>query len=126
MYKRQPVSNAEFVATVSQERNRSFNTAVGVTPVSDRNTIPACVYGAQSVTDGQADRLRLLEPMEVADRLIPSNAVVVGAAQIPGERLAIEITSLEHDGTVIPVELEAVSYTHLDVYKRQVNNCAPV
>ena len=102
----QPVSNAEFVATFSQERNRSFNTAVGVTTVSDRNTIPACVYGAQSVTDGQAVRLRLLEPMAVADRIIPRNAVVVGAAKIQGERLAIEITSLEHDGTVIPVELE--------------------
>ena len=102
----QPMSNAEFVASFSQERNRSFNTAVGVTTVSDRNTIPACVYGAQSVTDGQAVRLRLLEPMAVADRIIPRNAVVVGAAKIQGERLAIEITSLEHDGTVIPVELE--------------------
>ena len=102
----QPVSNAEFVASFSQERNRSFNTAVGITTVSDRNTIPACVYGAQSVTDGQTVRLRLLEPMAVADRIIPRNAVVVGAAKIQGERLAIEITSLEHDGTVIPVELE--------------------
>ena len=102
----QPMSNAEFVASFSQERNRSFNTAVGVTTVPDRNTIPACVYGAQSVTDGQAVRLRLLEPMAVADRIIPRNAVVVGAAKIQGERLGIEITSLEHDGTVIPVELE--------------------
>ena len=58
------------------------------------------------MTDGQAVRLRLLEPMAVADRIIPRNAVVVGAAKIQGERLAIEITSLEHDGTVIPVELE--------------------
>ena len=102
----QPMSNAEFVASFSQERNRSFNTAVGITTVSDRNTIPACVYGAQSVTDGQAVRLRLLEPMAVADRIIPRNAVVVGAAKIQGERLGIEITSLEHDSTIIPVELE--------------------
>ena len=102
----QPVSNAEFVASFSQERNRSFNTAVGITTVSDRNTIPAYVYGTQSVTDGQAVRLRLLEPMAVADRIIPRNAVVVGAAKIQGERLGIEITSLEHDGTIIPVELE--------------------
>ena len=101
----QPMSNAEFVASFSQERNRSFNTAVGVTTVSDRNTISACVYGAQSVTDGQAVKLRLLEPMAVADRIIPRNAVLVGAAKIQGERLGIEITSLEYDGTIIPVEL---------------------
>ncbi|MCM0722187.1 conjugative transposon protein TraM [Parabacteroides sp. W1-Q-101] len=101
----QPMSNAEFVASFSQERNRSFNTAVGVTTVSDKNTISACVYGAQSVTDGQAVKLRLLEPMAVADRIIPRNAVVVGTAKIQGERLDIGITSLEYDGTIIPVEL---------------------
>ena len=101
----QPMSNAEFVASFSQERNRSFNTAVGVMTVSDKNTISACVYGAQSVTDGQAVRLRLLEPMAVADKIIPRNAVVVGTAKIQGERLDIEITSLEYSGTIIPVEL---------------------
>ena len=101
----QPMSNDEFVASFSQERNRSFNTAIGGTAVSDKNTISACVYGAQSVTDGQAVRLRLLEPMAVADRIIPRNAVVVGTAKIQGERLDIAITSLEYDGTIIPVEL---------------------
>ena len=101
----QPMSNSEFVASFAQERNRSFNTAVGVTTVSDKNTISACVYGAQSVTDGQVVRLRLLEPMAVADKIIPRNAVVVGTAKIQGERLDIEITSLEYAGTIIPVEL---------------------
>ena len=101
----QPMSNAEFVASFSQERNRSFNTAVGVTTVSDKNTISACIYGAQSVTDGQVVKLRLLEPMAVADKIIPRNAVVVGMAKIQGERLDIEITSLEYAGTIIPVEL---------------------
>ena len=101
----QPMSNAEFVAAFSQERNRSFNTAVGGTTVSDKNTLSACVYGAQSVTDGQAVRLRLLEPMAIADKIIPRNAVVVGTAKIQGERLEIGISSLEHDGTIIPIEL---------------------
>ena len=101
----QPMSNAEFVATFSQERNRGFNTAVGTTEVSDRNTIPACVHGAHGVMDGQTVRLRLLEPMAVAGRIIPRNAVVVGTGKIQGERLDIEVTSLEYDGTIIPVEL---------------------
>ncbi len=100
----QPMSNAEFVASFSQERNRSFNTAVGVTTVSDRNTISACVYGAQSVTDGQAVRLRCWSRWRWQEDH-PRNAVVVGTAKIQGERLDIEITSLEYDGTIIPVEL---------------------
>ena len=101
----QPMSNDEFVASFSQDCNRSFNTAIGGTAVSDKNTILACVYGAQSVTDGQTVKLRLLEPMAVADRIIPCNAVVVGTAKILGERLDIVVTSLEYDGTIIPVEL---------------------
>ena len=101
----QPMSNAEFAAMYAQERNMGFHTAVGSRTVSDKNTISACVYGAQSVTDGQTVRLRLLEPMAVAGRTIPRGAVVVGTGKIQGERLDIEITSLEYDGTIIPVEL---------------------
>ena len=101
----QPMSNAEFAAMYAQERNMGFHTAVGSRTVSDKNTISACVYGAQSVTDGQAVRLRLLEPMAVAEKIIPRNAVLVGAARIQGERLGIAVTSLEHEGTIIPVEL---------------------
>ena len=101
----QPMSNAEFVAACSGERNYDFHTAVGTASVAEKNTIAACVHGNQTVLDGQAVRLRLLEAMEVADRIIPRNAVVVGAARIQGERLGIEITSLEYGGTIVPVEL---------------------
>ena len=100
----QPMGNAEVAATCLQERNRGFNTAVGGTAISDKNTLSACVYGAQSVTDGQAVRLRLLEPMAIADKIIPRNAVVVGTAKIQGERLEIGISSLEYDGSIIPPE----------------------
>lgn len=101
----QPMSNAEFVAACSGERNYDFHTAVGTASVAEKNTIAACVHGNQTVLDGQAVRLRLLERVEVADRIIPRNAVVVGAARIQGERLGIEITSLEYGGTIVPVEL---------------------
>ena len=76
----QPMSNAEFVASFSQERNRSFNKAVGVTTVSDRNTISACVYGAKSVTYGQAARLLLREPEGVADKQLRRKAEGGGTA----------------------------------------------
>lgn len=101
----QPMTNEEFVAAHSQERNYGFHTAVGKASVTDRNTISACVYGYQTITDGQAVKLRLLEPMAVDDMIIPRNAVVVGAGRIQGERLGISITSLEYEGTIIPVEL---------------------
>lgn len=45
-----------------------FNTAVGTQKTVEKNTIAACVHGTQTVTDGQALRLRLLEPMRVGGR----------------------------------------------------------
>lgn len=101
----QPMTDSEFITAQTDERNFGFQTAVGTSSAVGRNTIPACVHGNQTVTDGQAVRLRLAEPMQVAGVRIPRNTVVVGAARVQGERLGIDITSLEYRGTIIPVEL---------------------
>ena len=71
-----------------------------------QNTITACVQGDQTITNGQTVKLRLLEPMRVSGRTVPRNATLVGAARLQGERLEIGITSMEHQGNIIPVELE--------------------
>lgn len=102
----QPVSDGDFIPGTSEERNTSFHTPVGRTPVSDRNTIAACVHGTQTVSDGQALRVRLLEAMAVDDRLIPKGTVLTGGTRIQGERMDVVITNVEYQGTVIPVELE--------------------
>ena len=102
----QPVNDGDFIAGVSEERNTGFHTPVGRTPVSDRNTIAACVHGTQTVSDGQALRVRLLEAMAVDDRLIPKGTVLTGRTRIQGERMDVVITNVEYQGTVIPVELE--------------------
>ena len=83
-----------------------FNTPVGKVLTSDRNTIPACVHGTQTVSDGQALRIRLLEPMVVDDRFIPKGTILTGGARMEGERLDILVQAVEYKGTVIPVELE--------------------
>ena len=101
----QPMTGSEFITAQTAERNFGFQTAVGTSAAVERNTIPACVHGNQTVTDGQSVRLRLTEPMQVAGVCIPRNTVVVGAARVQGERLGIDITSLEYRGTIIPVEL---------------------
>ena len=85
---------------------QSFNTAVGSGgDASRKNTISASVYGYQTVTDGQAVRLRLLEPMAVDERIIPKGSIIVGATKIQGERLCITVTSIENGKMIIPVEL---------------------
>ena len=102
----QPMTDSAFIADYSGERNYGFHTAIGAEETTGKNTIAACVQGDQTLTDGQTVKLRLLEPMRVSGRIIPRNTPLVGAARLQGERLGIRITSLEHDGSIIPVELE--------------------
>ncbi|MCE8188554.1 conjugative transposon protein TraM [Porphyromonas gingivalis] len=101
----QPMSDSTFRSEYVKERLYAFNTAVGVSSSTEKNTISACVHNNQTVMDGQTVRFRLLEPMLVSGRKIPCNALVVGTAKVQGERLAIVISSLEYRGSIIPVEL---------------------
>ena len=100
------MSDEEFISAFSGERNAGFNTAVDRKTVTEGNTIAACVHGTQTVSDGQALRLRLTEPMSVAGRFIPKGTVLVGGTRIQGERLEIMVNAVEYKGTILPVELE--------------------
>ena len=86
-----------------------FNTAVGMQETVTKNTIAACVHGTQTVTDGQALRIRLLEPMRVGGRLVPKGTVITGLTRLQGERMEVEIEAVSHNGNVLPVELEVYS-----------------
>ena len=101
----QPMSDSTFRSEYVKERNYMFHTAIGTTPLTEKNTISACVHTRQTVTDGQTVRFRLLEPMQVSGKEIPRNTSLVGVAKIQGERLNVLISSLEYHENIIPVEL---------------------
>ena len=101
----QPMSDADFIRAYSQPRNYGFNTAVGTGYAVGRNTIAACIHQDQTLIDGQSVKLRLLEPMQAGSIVIPKNTVLSGAAKVQGERLDITVSSIEHAGNIIPVEL---------------------
>lgn len=105
----QPVAqvNRNVVSTLGQTSTvRGFNTSVGTMRATAKNTIAAVVAGNQSVVDGESVRLRTSEPMWVGNRLIPRNTTVVGSARVQGERLEIEISSIEYEGSIYDVELQ--------------------
>ena len=102
----QPVSDSMMIARMAQSVGGGFHTAVGEAPQQTaRNTIKACVHGDQTITSGQSVRLRLLEAMRVGKYVLPRNTLITGEGSIKGERLDIEILQVEHNGTIIPVEL---------------------
>ena len=105
----QPVAqvNRNVVSSLSQTSTiRGFNTSVGTMRAVAKNTISAVVAGNQSVIDGESVKLRTTEPMWVGNRLIPRNTTIVGSARVQGERLEIEITSIQCQGSIYDVELQ--------------------
>lgn len=104
----QPVAQVSrnVVSSLSASPSRSFYTSVGSSGIVNKNTIAAVVANNQSVTDGESVKLRTTEPMWVGSRLIPCNTVIVGSARVQGERLEIEISSIECEGSIYDVELQ--------------------
>ncbi len=105
----QPVAqvNRNVVSSLNASTDsQRLTTAVGTTKTVNKNTISAVVSGNQSVIDGESVRLRTTEPMWVGNRLIPRNTAIVGSARVQGERMEIEITSIECQGSIYDVELQ--------------------
>ena len=94
------------VSSLGASSGRAFTTSVGVKAITQKNTIAAVVAGDQSVISGQSVKLRLTEPMWVGNSLIPRNTVIVGQARLQGERLEVEISSIEANGSVYEVDLQ--------------------
>ena len=101
----QPISDAEFMRVYSQPRNYGFNTAVGSGYAMGKNTIRACIHQDQTIMDGQTVKLRLLEPLQAGNLVIPQNTLVSGTGKVQGERLDIVVSSIEYRGNLLPVEL---------------------
>ena len=104
----QPVAQVSrnVVSSLGSSSNRSFNTSVGTKSVTVKNTIAAVIAGNQSVIDGESVKLRTTEPMWIGNRLIPRNTTITGSGRVQGERLEIEITSIECEGSIYDVELQ--------------------
>lgn len=101
----QNISNGELFYLYDQPRNSSFNTMGGEVGVSTKNTIAAVIHDDQTIVDGQTTRLRLTEPLMAGTMIIPENTILTSVAKIQGERLDILISSIEYQGTIIPVEM---------------------
>lgn len=104
----QPVAQVQknVVTSLSSTSQRAFNTSVGSGKTVSKNTIAAVIAGNQSVVDGESVKLRTVEPMWIGQQLIPRNTTITGSARVQGERLEIEISSVEHAGSIYEIELQ--------------------
>lgn len=74
-------------------------------PVLDHNAIKAEVYGNQTLVSGAVIKLALLQDISLSGVTIPRNTFVFGKCSLSGERLSVEINSIQLNSSIYPVAL---------------------
>lgn len=73
----------------------------------ERNTIRATTYGKQIIESGQNVRVRTAEPMQVGSQILPAGSILTGVGTVAVDRLYISFSTVEHNGVLTAVSLEA-------------------
>lgn len=102
---KQTYSNEDLIALYDRPRNFGFNTLRNEDKKVERNTIKACIQGDQAVMNGQSVFIRLLEPIVVESVTVPVNTIITANANLQGERLELQVSSIEYDGAIYPVKI---------------------
>ncbi len=103
----QNISDSVFAERFSKPLNMGFLTkGIDKEKYLEKNTIKACVHNEQIIISGQSVKLRLLETIQVENLIIPKHEIITGIANMQGERLDIQINSIEYSGKIIPVKMQ--------------------
>lgn len=74
-------------------------------PVPAQNAIPAVVDQDQQLTTGSTIKLRLISDIYIGGILVPKNSFLFGTTSLSNERLMVEIITIRHENTLLPVKL---------------------
>jgi conjugative transposon TraM protein len=74
-------------------------------PVMEQNAIKAEVYGNQALVSGAVIKLVLLQDISLSGVSIPKSTFVFGQCSLNGERLTVDITSIQFNNSIYPVAL---------------------
>lgn len=97
---RQP-SDSTFLA--GWNANREFNSSGSLT--QPKNSVKACVHQTQTIIGEAGVSLRLLEPARISGHTVSAGTMVTANAKIQAGRLQLKITSIELEGSIIPVDI---------------------
>ncbi len=100
-------NDSVFLQNLSKGANWTFHTAgIEAKQQAVKNTIQACIHNEQEIVSGQNIVLRLLEPVQAGDLIIPRYELITGVAGVQGERLHITVNTIEYAGRILPVEIQ--------------------
>ena len=99
-------NSSESAEHSSNGQNSGFRTVLESDESTGKNSIRACINQTVTLTNGKELQLRLMEPIQVGDLLIPANTLITGPCRIGGERLNVTVTSIQYAGNIVPVQLQ--------------------
>jgi conjugative transposon TraM protein len=74
-------------------------------PALEHNAIKAEVYGNQTLVNGAVIKLVLLQDISLTGTNIPKSTFVFGQCALNGERLTVDINSIQYNNSIYPVAL---------------------
>ncbi|PSK90776.1 conjugative transposon protein TraM [Taibaiella chishuiensis] len=116
--KRELISLLELPKQSQQEKSdhqNGFFSADDYAPEAvDENAIAAVVHETQTIVNGSTVKLRLLDDIYIAGKLIPKDNFIFGTATVSGERLIIKIPGIRYKKSVFPVTLSVMDIDGLE------------
>ena len=99
-------TDGEFLNNWSEDRNREFYSPIVQKETAlPKNSIKAMVLETQTIISDTGVRLRLLESAQSSGRIIPQGTLLSAVAKLQAGRLQLKVSSIEMEGTIIPVDL---------------------
>jgi conjugative transposon TraM protein len=96
------------------ETNGFYGLEEAVFGLIENNAVMAEIYGNQNLVSGSVVKLVLLQDISVNGTNIPTNQFVFGVCALNGERLSINITSIQYSNSIYPVALSVYDVDGLE------------
>jgi conjugative transposon TraM protein len=93
--------------TQTAPATNGFHTLGATAAAPTLNAVPAVIHSDQVVEAGSTVKMRLLEDVQLEGRLIPRNSFLYGVCSLSGNRLTISTTSVQYQGSLLPISLKA-------------------
>lgn len=85
---------------------RGFNSAGPASGMlQPKNSVKACVHQTQTIIGETSVPLRLLESARISGHVATAGTMVTASAKIQAGRLQLKVTSIELEGSIIPVDI---------------------
>lgn len=96
------------------EENQFYGLDEPVIGMSENNAIKAEVYENQRLVSGSVIKMELLQDISVNGFRIPKNQFVFGQCALNGDRLTINVSSIQYDNSIFPVSLSVYDIDGLE------------